>query len=282
MKKIALFVLILFTVGITALLFYSNFKTVELEVYSILESTGYVYEDDRNINFNLYSNQKNPAFIYTNENIYSLESNSSFLLLSEVQCETFEVKNGYIHKFSAKIPDLSTTLILNNSKLKVKNKAYELNISIGNISIYDHTNIELFDFDLFNGVYSKINNTNILVGLTIKPNFYGKVSKISVGDFAYGKLDSVIPNVKYENEIKIYDIIPNYTMIGLNNSSFIFDDNSYFIPLVYSKKTIINKSYVEITLNSKKYYIDQFPFMVTDNPYDDFKERGIKGEIAYA
>ncbi len=282
MKKIALFVLILFTVGITALLFYSNFKTVELEVYSILESTGYVYEDDRNINFNLYSNQKNPAFIYTNENIYSLESNSSFLLLSEVQCETFEVKNGYIHKFSAKIPDLSTTLILNNSKLKVKNKAYELNISIGNISIYDHTNIELFDFDLFNGVYSKINNTNILVGLTIKPNFYGKVSKISVGDFAYGKLDSVIPNVKYENEIKIYDIIPNYTMIGLNNSSFIFDDNSYFIPLVYSKKTIINKSYVEITLNSKKYYIDQFPFMVTDNPYDDFKERGIKGEITYA
>lgn len=282
MKKISLILLILFTLGITGLIIYSNYKPTELEVYSILESTGYVYEEDRDLNFNLYSNQKNPLFTYTSESIYSLNTDTSYLLLTDVSCQSFEIKNGYIHKFSAKIPNLSSTIMFNNAKLNIKNNAYEINIPLGNISIYDHTNIDLFDFDLFNGVYSEINKTKLLVGLTIKPNIYGKVSEINVGNFAYGKLDSVIQNVKYDNEIKIYDIIPNYNLIGTNNSKFSFEDDTYFIPLVYKKKTILNKSYVELIIDSKKYYIDQFPFMVTDTPYEDFKERGSKGEIIYA
>ena len=108
------------------------------------------------------------------------------------------------------------------------------------------------------------------------------MSKINVGDFAYGKLDSVISGVKYENEIKIFNVLPSYTLIGTNTSSFKFEDDSYFIPLVYTKKVILNKSYVEIIMNEKKYYIDQFPFMITDTPYQDFKERGVKGAINYA
>ena len=123
---------------------------------------------------------------------------------------------------------------------------------------------------------------DIILGYTIKPNIYGTVSKINVGDFAYGKLDSVISGVKYENEIKIFNVLPSYTLIGTNTSSFKFEDDSYFIPLVYTKKVILNKSYVEIIMNEKKYYIDQFPFMITDTPYQDFKERGVKGAINYA
>ena len=282
MKKTFLFLLLIFSIITTGLIIYSNNKPTELEVYSIVESTGYVYEDGRELNFNLYSNQKNPAFSYTNDNIYSLTTDTSYLLLANVYCENYEINNGYIHKFRASIPNLSSTIKLNNVKLNIKNKAYEISILLGGISIYDNSDIELFDFDLFNGVYSEINGSKLLVGLTIKPNIYGTVSKINVGDFAYGKLDSVISGVKYENDIKIFNVLPSYTLIGTNTSSFKFEDDSYFIPLVYTKKVILNKSYVEIIMNEKKYYIDQFPFMITDTPYQDFKERGVKGAINYA
>lgn len=284
MKKLLFTALIIISITITGLVLFSNQKHLELEVYSIPKGIGYTYEENKNLNFELYSNQKKPAFTFVEDNIYTIETSTSYALLSNVKCNTYEVKNGYIHKFEAALPNLGEGIVeLNSAKLHIKNTSYTLIANLGSLTVLNPVGYELLDFSLLNGCYSKFDNDLYLVGITLKPNIEGKLQEFSLGGFASGRLDLIIEDVKYENEININDIIKGYRLAGNSiQETYDIEEKSYFIPLIYKKTMLVFNSFITLKINDRNYYIDQFPYKLTDNPYEDFKVKGRSAEIIYA
>ena len=284
MKKL-LFVLLLTTsILITGLVILSNYKSVELEVYTIPKGIGYTYQESKNLKFELYSNQKKPAFTFVEDNIYTIENSTAYVLLSDVTCQTYEVKNGYIHKFEATLPDLGEGIVtLNSAKLHIKNTSFTIIASLGSISILNPANYELLDFSLLNGCYSKFDDDLYLVGITLTPNIEGKLQEFSLGGFAQGRLDQIIENVRYENEIKINEVIKGYKLVGNSiKDTYNIKKVSCFIPLIYKKTMLVFNSFLTLKIDNKNYYIDQFPYKLTDNPYEDYKNKGRSADIIYA
>ena len=284
MKKLLFALLLIVSITITGLVILSNYKPVELEVYSIPKGIGYTYQENKSLKFELYSNQKKPAFTFVDDNIYTIETPTAYVLLSNVTCQTYEVKNGYIHKFEAALPDFGDGITtLNSAKLHIKNTAFTIIASLGSISILNPANYELLDFSLLNGCFSKFDDDLYLVGITLMPNIEGKLQEFSLGSFAEGRLDQIIENVKYENEINIYGIVKDYRLVGNNiQTTYNIENNSYFIPLIYKKTMLVFNSFITLKIDNKDYYIDQFPYKLTDNPYDDFKTKGRSADVIYA
>lgn len=287
MKKIYFISILILATIITSLLIYSNKKDTNLKVYSLVEAKGYTFYDneDKTFTFELYSNLKDPLFTIPSNNSYILKLDSYNIKLDGVSCKTYKMNEGYIYKFSSILPKVEETNIYDDVILTIKNSTYTIKVNLGAISIYNASNVKLLNLDTYNGCYHKFNGISYLVGLTIKPceTFDETITSISVGGFARADLNKVVKG-NYQDEVDIYSIIPNYQLTGsiINNKKIKLEYDDYFIPLIYSKISLIYSSYIEVKTTKNIYYYDTFPFKINTTLESDYKNHGQLGEITYA
>ena len=282
MKKgwiISFIVLIILVVGVCI---YSNNKTVEQKFYTVPCAKSYIYDESRTISIDVYSTIKDPYIVYKEKNEYYLTSIDIEYSLDINSIDINKQEDVYLITLTAKMPKINN-LHLKNVYLKIINKKYTLNCSIGSLDILYPEEYKLLSIDKLYGSYSYINNALHLVGVNIIFNSSPEtIDNFMVGTTGYGYINSISEAI-YENEIEIKSIIPSYNALYSNEKvSYKPKGNKFFIPIGYNKIILIKEGYMTLKINGELFYIDTFSFLASDIILKDYISYAKLGEIKYA
>lgn len=285
MKKIKILIIIILSIvlvtTITLIIVFSNMKKTKEGYHTILENKSYVYEENRKMTFNVYSDTKVSIIGDVNNNSYILELGSLTYTLDNISVRSYGIPNSYLFKIDADIPNVSGVVSSDLAKLIIYTSKNIITLKLGSISILNPNEYELLGFDRLYASYCMVDGYKQLVGINIKFNKkYDIISDFKIGEYCYGNLNQIRME-NYENEIDIKSLIPEYNITRVENSkAFNILNTSYFIPINYTSLMIIKEGYITLKINNVKYYIDTFSFMTNDLDYDTYKDVMKEGIIS--
>jgi len=277
-RKISIVIIsILSTMLIAGIIFiavFSNNKKGKEGYRTLLESKSYIYEEERRMTFNIYSDTYLTLLDDVKNNNYELDLVKVKYKLYNVEVNKYKIDGATLIKVSADIPDVMEDTTSDNAKLRIYTPKYKLDLQLGSITIIRPDGYELLGVDSLYGSYSNINGINHLVGINITfSGNYNKLNNFKIGEYTYGTLSQAIPDLKLKNEINISDYIYEYSpYIVERDKQLKLESNSYFIPLGYQILNPIREGYITMELDNNKYYLDVFNFMSNDYSYTDYKD----------
>lgn len=285
MKKLLFLILVLLISLIISLFMISNQKDIIEDYYTIIESKGYVMEEDREISFDIYSRKENTLIENPLNNEYVLELDTMKIKLEDIRIEKNQIKDKlYLIKIYSNMPLFNEEEYHSKtSKLVITNSKYSLNLAYGEMSFLNPKGYKLISLDGLFGSYIEYHNSLILAGINIK--FHDEYEYLtSIKAVAcHGILSKAREDLVLENQIDNKAMGYNYNPIKPEQDYLLtLNSKTYFIPLGYSEVSIIRSSYLTFTLDTKKYYFDTFDFMTNILDLDNYQEYQRKGEIKYA
>ena len=275
-----LYILILsFIVVFIGLLYVSSLKPSTNQFKVIKQSYGYVYKDDKRMEFDLYSKDNSSIIENVEANSYYLSYDDNKNILNNVLVSKTRLNDYFIYKISFDIiKPIIEELIIKNGKLIIENKDFIMNVDVGTISILNKE-IKQLEFRDIYASYAYIDNSLLLVGINIElANNYNRISNLSVNNVTYTDTNLVIDGRMYENEIDIKSIIPKYRYNSILRSHRKIETNTLFIPVTYKDLIVIKGGYLIITLDGCEYLINEFDFIFNDldiNDYPNYIEESI-------
>lgn len=282
MKKIIIIMYVILILSLSFVFVYGYSKGVDYKYYTIKENNSFVYEKNRRMTFNVYSEAKNPMIIYPDYNSYTLRLDALSFTLENVTIDKYEGFDINLIKISADMPNLTDNeLISKTCKLDIVNGEYSISLNMGSFSMLNSDYYEKLNIDRLSGSFSNINDFFNLVGINITlSNKYEFLKEFRIGGFVYGMINKTKSNVSYNNEINIYDIMPNYIENKIDKSYvFGIKNKMMFIPIGYELSYLTKEGYIVINLDEKYYYFDNFPYMTTDPQFNKYKNYLTEGEI---
>lgn len=280
MKKIIISVVVILIIVLSIELIIIINRNNDEKFFVLPQSYGYVYDEDREIIFDVYSTKKNSLIKYTDENQYILEFDDLSFTLDNVRCESYKEDNIYHIKIIASLPDVECNV--KSFNLIIINEKFEVTFNCGALSISKMDNINLLSINQYYPVYSYINKGLHLVGINIDfHNEHNIINNMSVNKFAYGNLDHAIKDAELNNEVEIKKIIPEYEANKIINSSLELESSKYFIPISYTNILLIKSGFVEFVIDNEKYFLDNMLFISNDISYYDYINDMVSGVIVY-
>ena len=275
-----LYILILsFIVVFIGLLYVSSLKPSTNQFKVIRQSYGYVYKNDKRMEFDLYSKDNSSIIENVEVNSYFLSYDGNKNILNNVLVSKTRLNDYFIYKISFDIiKPISEELIIENAKLVIENKDFLMSVEVGNISVLNKE-IEQLEFSDVYASYAYINNALLLVGINIElANDYNRISNLSVNNMTYTDTNLLIDGSMYENEIDIKSIIPKYRYNSILRSHRKIETKTLFIPVTYKDLIVIKGGYIIITLDGCEYLINEFDFIFNNldiNDYQSYIEESI-------
>ena len=285
MKRIILISYIIALSLLLAVILINKNKSVDIVFYTLRENHSYVYKEDENLTFNIYSLTKDPLIIYKSINNYSLKLDTlTYSLEVEDIIESYS-EDVYKIKIKAKLPNITKTeYISEKCILEITNSSYKLSLDMGTFSIIDKNYYKELRLDHLEGSYSLYNNSFELSGLNIKiTNDYRYLLSLRIGGFTYGTLSKTQFGSYYENELNINNVITSYNPTVCEKEYILgIKDNIMFVPIGYEYLYFVRGGYLVLDLNGTKYLFDRFDFLVSDISYKSYKNKMILGEMKNA
>lgn len=281
MKKIFIIILISIIALLSLEVYISFNRNSEEKLYILPQAYGYKYADDRRLVINVYTNKKNSMLQYQEENQYIISGENLYYTLENVNVKMIKQNEMYQMKISADLPEVECDL--DSFEFIAINEAYKVAFNAGSLYISQMKDYELLSIKKYYPSYGYVNGSLHLLGLNIELfNIYETLSELTVNSYARGTLNQALVNVELENEIDIKKYIPSYDVNVVSYDSLALKSNKYFIPLGYQNIKFIKEGITTLELDSKRYYIDNIPFMANDINYYDYVELMILGEVEYA
>ena len=281
MKKIIIILYLTLITGLVSLFFYGNSKKIDHRLFTIKENISVVYEKNRYMTFNIYSEIKNPMIIYPEYNSYTLRLDKLSFTLENVSVEVVEGFDINIVKIKANMPNLTNSELYSKTcYLDIVNADYSVMLNLGTFSYLNSDYYKQIELDSLSGSYSYVDDYFNLVGINIKlSKKYEYMTEFRIGAYAIGMISKTKTNLSYDNEINIYDIIPSYIDTKIDrNYVYGIKSNMMFIPIGYIESYLTRSGYIVITLDNINYYFDDFPYMTTDPIFTKYKNYLIEGD----
>lgn len=278
LKGILLSILIISFIGaLIILIIYINSNKKEEKYFSILESKSYIFEENRKMNVDVYSTIDNSIIEDINSSNYELNIGNNKYMVTDIEIQKYEINNYYLYHFIFDIPQVNSE-VCGNSKFKISNLRFKLNIDIGYISILNPNGYKLLSFDKLYASYSNINGSKHFIGLNIELNYIDQyIEALKLSNNVVASLKAAKPKL-YENEIDIYDVIKGYNINKIEaNSNLIINNKAFFIPFAYNDLYLVKEGYIAFVIDGINYYIDTFMFFVGNvdpNDYLSLKKEG--------
>ena len=253
MRKFYL-LLLSFSVLFMGILYVSSLKPSSNQFYTIKQSYGYVYNENKRMEFDIYS--KDNTLKIENElyNTYYLIDDELKIKLNNVEVNKQKIENEFIYKMSCDIiKPANKVLLIDEAILQIENSEHIIQLEIGTLSIYNNE-IEFLPFDDIYASYSYINGALILTGINIKlSNDYNRISNFMINSVTYTNTGLIVFGKNFDNEIAIKTIIPEYNYNSISNSHRKVEHNTLFIPITYKDLIIVKGGYIIITLDGDDY-----------------------------
>ncbi len=270
-------------IAITSIIFIiicSVNKNINEGYHTVLESKSYVYEKDRKMTFNVYSDTYDTLIADNTNNQYVLQLNNLSYELENVEVRKYKIPESTLLKIEADIPIISDSVSSDSAKLIVYTPNKTVTLRLGAISILNPTKYKLLGVDRLYASYCIVDGYKQLVGINIKfKEHYDSIEDFKLGEYAIGNL-RLMTNENYDNEINIQAIIPSYNIYRVERVAGVsVNKDSYFIPINYISLMLIRESYISLRINNENYYIDTFSFMTNDLSYEEYKNIMKDGEI---
>ena len=188
MKKIIILLYLILIVGLTSLYFYGNSKPVDYKIYTIKENLSYVYEKNRTMTFNLYSEINNPMIIYPEYNSYTLRLDNISYTLDGISIEVYESFDINIIKITANMPNLTDSEFYSKKcYLDIVNQEYSILLNLGTFSYLNSDYYPKLSLDSLSGSYSYIDDYFDLVGINLElTKSYEYMSEFRIGKYSVG------------------------------------------------------------------------------------------------
>ena len=270
-------------IAITSIIFIiicSVNKNINEGYHTVLESKSYVYEKDRKMTFNVYSDTYDTLIADNTNNQYVLQLNNLSYELENVEVRKYKIPESTLLKIEADIPIISDSVSSDSAKLIIYTPNKTVTLRLGAISILNPTKYKLLGVDRLYASYCIVDGYKQLVGINIKfKEHYDSIEDFKLGEYAIGNL-RLMTNENYDNEINIQAIIPSYNIYRVERVTGVsVNKDSYFIPINYISLMLIRESYISLRINNENYYIDTFSFMTNDLSYEEYKNIMKDGEI---
>ena len=283
MKRIIIILYITLVLSLVGLFVYGNSKAINYKYYTVKENISVVYEKNRRMVFNVYSDARRPMIIYPEYNSYTLRLDNVSFTLENVKIECYQSFDINLIKIEADMPELTDKeLISNKCILDIINGIGTINLNLGTFSMLNSNYYENISLDTLSGSYSDVNNLFNLVGINLTLNQkYNYLEGFRIGGFVSGIISKTKSNIAYDNEINIYDIMPKYDSSKLDNDGYVvgIKNKMMFIPIGYINNYLTRSGYIVMKLDDKYYYFDNFPFMATDAQYNRYKNHLVEAEV---
>ena len=121
MKKIKIIIIaslsVLIIFSITLLIIASNNKKIDEAYHTILESKSYVYDENRKMIFNVYSDTENTLIEDVSNNSYVLDLGNVSATLDNVKVYKYKIPESTLIKIETDIPNISNTVSSDSAKL---------------------------------------------------------------------------------------------------------------------------------------------------------------------
>lgn len=285
MKKI-LGILFFVLIGCVFILYIlSGNKNIKDEFYTILESKGYVIDEDREISFDIYSKRENTLIENPLNNEYVLELDNMKIKLLDIHIDTLKIKDDlYLIKLYASMPKFNEIEYKSHKQtLVITNLKYTLSLEYGEISFLNPKDYKLLSLDTLYGSYIHYNEGLLLAGINLKFHFdYEYLINFSIG-VGYGILSKSRSDLLLDNLIDIPSMGYSYKPNKIEENYLLsLKSNTYFIPVGYKNIGIVRSSYITLELDLEKYYFDSFSFMTNNLDLDEYRGYERMGEIFYA
>lgn len=272
MKKVYMLILT-FAVVFIGLLYLSSLKVISNQFKAIYQSYGYVYKEDKRMQFELYSEDATSVIENTSINSYYILSNDINVLLNNVEVTKEKQENYYLYRITCDIfKPLDKELKIKDAVLKIETDQFNIEIIIGSLSIFND-DVELLSFNDIYASYTYINGSLMLCGINLGLNEnYNRISNLSVNGMTYTDSSMIVDGTFYGNEIEIKKIIPNYEYSSILRSHRKIETNKLFIPVTYKNLIVIKGGYLIITLDGINYLINEFDFIFNDLDINDYEK----------
>lgn len=270
MKKFYILLLSLVVVFITAL-YISSFKPKTNQFKAIYQSYGYVYNEDKRMEVEIYSEDKNSIIEKVDINDYFIEYQENKIVLNNVVINKIDFSKYCLYKIDFDIFEVFIDeLIINDAILAIENNEFKMKINIGKISILKKEIQKLEYTDIY-ASYTYMNNSLMLVGINIKINGeYNRISNLKVNGLTYTDTNLIVFDKEFLNEINIKNEIPNYKYNSIVRSHRLIDSYTMFIPVTYKELIVIKGGYIVITLDGVEYVVDEFDYIFNDIHLPDY------------
>lgn len=282
---------------LTSILWYLSSRkeiSTDLKIYTILTNYSILFHEDKTFSVQVYLNDKNNILKYEDDNSFTLgnsDFSNSILLYTNSVSVTNTTKYGddkfYCYSLSFYLPTVTSDFILEKCYLKIENTKYETKLFLGSFYMHYLDEYELFDYSALYGSYSVDTSYKNLVGINIaitNSNSLYYINKVTSADFISCDLSNVIMDGEIANEIEISDVVEDYNDYQSNNEILAVskDEHSYFIPVHILNGYYTSSTFLEITIGSKTYIVDNFTYKGSSIELEDYSEICQKGKIDYA
>ena len=283
MKKIIIFIFILLISILSITIYFSYQKKSMNDYFIIKQNKSYVYKENEELSFELYSYKNNSLITFKDENEYFICYEDNIINLVDVSINEYYQNDIYLIKIKSKMPEVfKNGIIIKDLILKINNDKFSFMANMGSLSILDPTNYELLSINDLYASYSYINNNLMLVGINISlTNEYRTLSDFKIGNFTSSLLSLALKDSLYDNEIEIKKILPSYDPTEIENKTIDLKSNTYFIPITYIEYNVIKEGYITLKLDDKLYYLDTFSFITNDLIFNDYKNLSRSANISY-
>lgn len=283
MKRLILILLIFLSFNIF-LCVYSQYREDYSDYFTLKKNYSYIYEENRKMEFEIFTTSNDSLITYEDINSYSLKLNDLVYSLENVESKYSYIDDVSLIIISCDVISTMDEIYSDSAKLIIKNSTFNLNLDLGSMSILNPKEFRLLSVDYLYASYSYIQNQFILTGINLKlTNNYNKIYEAKIGKYSYGILDKIIYDKEFENEIIISNEIHDYSLYDyLSIGIAELESNIIFIPIAYERLGFIDEGYITMILDGEKYYLDTFPFISNNINYELYKDALVKGEIKYA
>lgn len=282
MKKIFILLFLLSILMPFLVIIIGNGKLTDFEFYSIKTNYSFVEDDNRKMNFYVYSKINNPLISYPNKNSYQIKLDNQSFFLDNVHCKEHTYKNNSLIIIEADIPNITDTEYISETcELVIINSSYKVSLDLGSFSIIDSKYFNLLSLSALSATYSYIDDSKYLTGINLElSGNYNFIESFRIGGFNYGTLSRSKFSLELDNEEDIRDYIINYNKDRVEKEYLLqIQNNKIFIPISYILDYFIKEGYIVIKIDNVNYYFDTFPFMVTYPDYNSFFNKLEKGEF---
>ena len=283
MKKIIIFIFILLISILSITIYFSYQKKSMNDYFIIKQNKSYVYKENEELSFELYSYKNNSLITFKDENEYFICYEDNIINLVDVSINEYYQNDIYLIKIKSKMPEVfKNGIIIKDLILKINNDKFSFMANMGSLSILDPTNYELLSINDLYASYSYINNNLMLVGINISlTKEYRTLSDFKIGNFTSSLLSLALKDSLYDNEIEIKKILPSYDPTEIEIKTIDLKSNTYFIPITYIEYNVIKEGYITLKLDDKLYYLDTFSFITNDLIFNDYKNLSRSANISY-
>ncbi len=275
--------IILIPISLLLLFDYSINKAGDERLFTIEECKGFVIDTDRRMSFNLYSNMKRSLIDNENLNTYTLSLNDFNIELNNPSIEVIKANDYYIHRLECDVPELTDSEITGRAFLKIVNSSFSCSLELGVLSILNKSEYKLLSISHLSVSDSYVDKHLIICGLNIGfTDSYTSLNNLRIGGIGYGRLDLAKEGLELPPVIKIKEIIPEYKVTEIKDSSLSLQASDYFIPICYNRPILLRESYITMELDGERYYLDSFTYKTQAPDLCEYQDKILEGKFVYA